>query len=136
MQCRPAPVSSRQDSGVAGPEKGVLYKHKNRIFLICSCRVIICYLLNVLLWGTHLSYRQCRPPPVSSKQDSGRAGPEKSLLYKHKVGYQLIGSCRAMICYLLNLAIGSVALKLLSKHKHRLLLQKVYQSELCCEFHG
>ena len=84
MQCRPAPVSSRQDSGVAGPEKGVLYKHKNRIFLICSCRVIICYLLNVLLWGTHLSYRQCRPPPVSSKQDSGRAGPEKSLLYKHK----------------------------------------------------
>ena len=30
------------------------------------------------------SYRQCRPALVSSKQDSGRAGPEKSMLYKHK----------------------------------------------------
>ena len=29
------------------------------------------------------SYRQCRPARVSSKQDSGSVGPEKSLLYKH-----------------------------------------------------
>ena len=30
-QCSPARVSSKQDSGGAGPEKGVLYKHNNRI---------------------------------------------------------------------------------------------------------
>ena len=30
------------------------------------------------------SYRQCRTALVSSKQDSGRAGPEKSVLDKYK----------------------------------------------------
>ena len=33
------------------------------------------------------SYSQWRPAPVSSKQDSVRAGPEKSVLDKHKVGF-------------------------------------------------
>ena len=32
------------------------------------------------------SYRQCSPASVSSKQDSGRVGPEKGVQYKHKVG--------------------------------------------------
>ena len=50
-----------------------------------------------------LSYRQCRPARVSSKQDSGRAGPEKGLLYKHKRRNQLICSYRAIMCYLVNL---------------------------------
>ena len=85
-QCRPASVSSKQDSGRAGPEKSVLYKHKSRIYLICSYRAIICYLLNMQLRRNPPSYRQCRPAPVSSKQDSGRTGPVKSVLYKHKVG--------------------------------------------------
>ena len=30
------------------------------------------------------SYRQSRSASVSSKQDSGRAGPEKGAVYKHK----------------------------------------------------
>ena len=33
------------------------------------------------------SYRQCRPAMVSGKQDSGRAGPARSVLYEHKVGF-------------------------------------------------
>ena len=37
------------------------------------------------------SYRHCRPARVSSKQDSGKAGPEteKGMLYKHRVGFIL-----------------------------------------------
>ena len=56
------------------------------------------------------SYRHCRPARVSSKQDSGRAGPEKSLLYKHKRRVYLICLNRAIRCYLViaHLAIGSV----------------------------
>ena len=49
------------------------------------------------------SYRQCRPALVSSKQDSGRAGPEKSMLYKDKSRVYLICSNRAIICYLVSL---------------------------------
>ena len=112
--CRPAPLSSKQDSGRAGPEKNVLYKHKSRILLICSARSIICYLLNILLCRNSPCYRHCRPAPLSSKQDSGRAGPEKNVLYKHKSRILLICSARSIICYLLNmllcrthLAIGS-----------------------------
>ena len=59
-QCIPAPVSSNQDSGRAGPEKSVLSKHKSRVYLVCSNRAIICYLV---------SMRLCRP--------------EKGVLYKH-----------------------------------------------------
>ena len=95
-QCRPASVSSKQDSGRAGPEKSVLYKHKSRIYLIRSYRAIICYLLNMQLRRNPPSYRQCRPAPVSSKQDSGRAGPEKSVLYKHKSRIFLKCSSRAI----------------------------------------
>ena len=45
-QCRPAPVSSNQESSRAVPKKSVLSKHKSRIYLICSCRAILLYLLN------------------------------------------------------------------------------------------
>ena len=69
-------MSSKQDSGRAVPEKSVLYKHKGRIYLICLNRAIICYLLNVAMQNSP-SFRQCTPDLVSSKQDSGRAGPEK-----------------------------------------------------------
>ena len=33
------------------------------------------------------SHRQCSPARVSSKQDSGRARPEESVLYNHKSGF-------------------------------------------------
>ena len=55
-QCRPASVSSKQDSGRAGPEKMCCIKiHKNRIYLICSYRAIKCYLLNMKLCRIHLA---------------------------------------------------------------------------------
>ena len=117
-QCRPALVSSKQESGRAGPEKSVLYKHKSRIYLICSQRAVTCYLLNMQPCRNSPSYSQCRPAPVSSKQDSDRAGPEKSVLDKHKNRIYFlffICSARAIICYLLtmllcrtHLAISSV----------------------------
>ena len=44
----------------------------------------ICYLLTSVALVVSPTYRQCRPAPVSGKQDSGRVGPEKSVLYKHK----------------------------------------------------
>ena len=47
---------------------------------------------------TYCSYRQCRPARVSSKQDSGRAGPEKGVLYR----IQLICSYRLQSDYLLS----------------------------------
>ena len=55
-------------------------------------------------------YRHCMSARVSSKQDSGRAGPKKSLLYKHKSRVYLICLNRAIRCYLVraHLAIGSV----------------------------
>ena len=80
-QSIPAPVSSRQDSGKAGPENSVLSRHKSRIYLICSFRAIIWYLLNIAAVYISPNYRQCRPDPVSSQQDSGRAGPERSVLF-------------------------------------------------------
>ena len=80
-QCRPAPVSGKQDSGRAGPENSVLSRHKSRIYLICSFRAIIWYLLNIAAVYISPNYRQCRPDPVSSQQDSGRAGPERSVLF-------------------------------------------------------
>ena len=80
-QSIPAPVSSRQDSGKAGPENSVLSLHKSRIYLICSFRAIIWYLLNIAALYISPTYRQCRPDPVSSQQESGRAGPERSVLF-------------------------------------------------------
>ena len=57
MQCRPAPVSSRQDSGRAGPEKSVLYKHKSRI---SADRFMQIYdMLSI-----KPSYRECSPKIV------------------------------------------------------------------------
>ena len=76
-------MSSKQDSGKAGPEKSVLSKYKSRIYLICFYRAIICYLLDSVAMYNSPSYRQGDPAPVSSKQDSGRAGPERNVLYKH-----------------------------------------------------
>ena len=129
--------------------RGVFYKHKCRVFLVCSYRAIKCYLVSMWLCITHLaigsvdqlrwaanstlaeqdlwrvccintkvgfiwyaphvavknspSYRQSRPALVSRKQDSGRARPEKSVLYKHKSRIYRICSWRAVICYLLNM---------------------------------
>ena len=91
-QCRPALVSNKQDSGRAGPEKSVLYKHKSRVYLICSLLVQS----NNMLSRKHVAvrnspiYKQCRPARVSSKQDSGRVGPEKRLLSKHESRIYLI----------------------------------------------
>ena len=41
----------------------------------------ICYLFNSVVLKDSPSYRKCKPAPVSSKQNSGRAGPEKGVLY-------------------------------------------------------
>ena len=59
------------------------------------------------------SYRQCGPAPVISNQNSGRAGPQKSVLYKHKIMIYLICSYRARYLLYMQLsrtylAIGSV----------------------------
>ena len=98
-QCRPAPVSGKQDSGRAGPEKSVLHKHIWRIIWyapnynmlsikLCSCVGHIylkaeytSFLLNIAAVYISPTYRQCRPDPVSSQQESGRAGPERSVLF-------------------------------------------------------
>ena len=58
------------------------------------------------------SYRQCRPAPESSKQDSGRAGPENSVLYKHKVWFY--------------------SREVLSKHKHWIMTYAECHLELHC----
>ena len=95
-------MSSKQDSGKAGPEKSVLSKYKSRIYLKCFYRAIICYLLDSVAVYNSPSYRQCDPAPVSSKQESSRAVPGKSVLSKQKVVYGLICSYRAILLYLLN----------------------------------
>ena len=46
-------------------------------------RIKVGYLLTSVALVVSPTYRQCRPAPVSGKQDSGRAGPEKSVLPKH-----------------------------------------------------
>ena len=66
-------------------------------------RIKVGYLLTSVALVVSPTYRQCRPAPVSGKQDSGRAGPEKSVLYKHKSRIYLICSFRAKVCYLLNM---------------------------------
>ena len=80
-QCRPAPVSSHQGSGRAGPEESVCITHSR----IAWCAQTELYMLSVEKCSLRdsPSYRKCRPAPVSSRQDSGRAGPEKSVLHKH-----------------------------------------------------
>ena len=95
-------MSSKQDSGKAGPEKSVLSKYKSRIYLKCFYRAIICYLLDSVAVYNSPSYRQCDPAPVSSKQESSRAVPGKSVLSKQKVVYGLICSYRAILLYLLS----------------------------------
>ena len=76
-------MSSKQDSGRASPEESVLYNHKSGLFgmLIQSNNMLSCKHVAV---KNSPSYRQLRSARVSSKQDSGRAGPEKGALYKHK----------------------------------------------------
>ena len=109
-------LSSEKDSGRAGPERGMLLKHVIRVsdmlpesYNMLSIKQCSCVGL------TYCSYRQCGPARVSSKQDSGRAGPEKIFLYKHKSRVYLVYSKQS--CYLLSsklvvwrthLAIGSV----------------------------
>ena len=79
-QCRPAPVSSKQESSRAVPVKSVLSKQKEVYSLKCSYGAILLYLLNSVAVYNSPSYRQCRPAPVSSKRESSRAAPGKSVL--------------------------------------------------------
>ena len=97
-------LSSEKDSGRAGPERGMLLKHVIRVsdmlpesYNMLSIKQCSCVGL------TYCSYRQCGPARVSSKQDSGRAGSEKSLLYKHQCRVYLIGSNGAIICCLVSM---------------------------------
>ena len=63
-------------------------------------RIKICYLLTSVALVVSPTYRQCRPAPASGKQDSGRAGPEKSVLHNTLEG--LYDMLRIIICYQLN----------------------------------
>ena len=86
-------MSSQQDSGRAGPEESITTKVDLFGMLIQSNNMLSSKYVAV---KNSPSYRQCRPALVSSKQDSGRAGPEKSVLYKHKSRISLKCSSRAI----------------------------------------
>ena len=74
-------MSSQQDSCRAGPEESITTKVDLFGMLIQSNNMLSSKYVAV---KNSPSYRQCRSALVSSKQDSGRAGPEKGVLYKHK----------------------------------------------------
>ena len=61
------------------PEESVLYKHKSRIYDMLIQSYNMLSIKHVAVKNSP-SYRQSRPALVSRKQDSGRAGPEKSVL--------------------------------------------------------
>ena len=60
------------------------------------------YLVNCEAVYNSPSYRQFRPATVSSKQESSRAVPVKSVLSKQKEVYSLKCSYGAILLYLLN----------------------------------
>ena len=90
-------MSSQQDSGRAGPEESITTKVDLFGMLIQSNNMLSSKYVAV---KNSPSYRQCRSALVSSKQDSGRAGPEKGVLYKPTSMIYLICSYRAITCYL------------------------------------
>ena len=113
--CWPVLVSSKQDSGRAGPEKGVLYKHKCRVFLVCSYRAIKCYLASMWLCITHLAIGSVDQLRWAANSTLAEQDLWRVCCINTKVGFIWYAPHRAIICYLLNkqlcrahLAIGSL----------------------------
>ena len=101
-------MSSKQESSRAGPERIALFKHKSGVKFTDMLNAhhtefILCCLINSVAVKNSPIYSQCRPVLVSSKKDSGRAGPERGVLYKHisRIFGMLLES-HSIKCHLLN----------------------------------
>ena len=98
--CGPVLVSSKQDSGRAGPEKGVLYKHKCRVFLVCSYRAIKCYLASMWLCITHLAIGSVDQLRWAANSTLAEQDLWRVCCINTKVGFIWYAPHRAIICYL------------------------------------
>ena len=93
----------------------VLYKHKCRVFLVCSYRAIKCYLASMWLCITHLAIGSVDQLRWAANSTLAEQDLWRVCCINTKVGFIWYAPHRAIICYLLNkqlcrahLAIGSL----------------------------
>ena len=95
--------------------RGVFYKHKCRVFLVCSYRAIKCYLASMWLCITHLAIGSVDQLRWAANSTLAEQDLWRVCCINTKVGFIWYAPHRAIICYLLNkqlcrahLAIGSL----------------------------
>ena len=95
--------------------RGVFYKHKCRVFLVCSYRAIKCYLVSMWLCITHLAIGSVDQLRWAANSTLAEQDLWRVCCINTKVGFIWYAPHRAIICYLLNkqlcrahLAIGSL----------------------------
>ena len=94
--------------------RGVFYKHKCRVFLVCSYRAIKCYLVSMWLCITHLAIGSVDQLRWAANSTLAEQDLWRVCCINTKVGFIWYAPHRAIICYL------SPEESVLYKHKSRI----------------